>query len=195
MPPHQRLTDEIAESAALYALGVLSESERSALDQHLEEGCFICQSEISHFGNLLALWAQQTPLSPPSSLRQKILEIIREKPTSPANTHTPVLLNKSGLTVVRTTEMEWKPGPTPGLWIKVLFDDAEHDMTTTLVRVGPGARYPSHRHKNVEELFILEGELQVEGIELAVGDFCLSQPNTVHQGSYSKSGCLLVVKT
>lgn len=195
MPPHPSLTDEIAECAALYALGLLSESERSSLDRHLAEGCSVCQAEVSRCGDLLASWALEMALSPPSSLRQKLLQTIHEKANTPAGPCSPVLLDKSGLMALRTALMEWKRGPTPGLWVKVLFDDPERDMTTTLVRMNPGALYPSHRHKGVEEVYILEGKLQVEGVELEEGDFCLSQPNTVHQGSYSKTGCLLVVKT
>jgi len=192
MPPHRRLTDEVAESAALYALGLLSESEHSSIDRHLAEGCSICQSEISRCGDSLALWSEQTAVSPPASLRRKLLESLHERQDPKAGP--PLLSAGSGLTVLRTTKMEWTPGPTPGLSVKVLFDDSEHDMRTFLVRMAPGSLYPSHRHKAVEEVYVLEGEFQVEGIELTAGDFCLSAPESVHPNTFSNSGCLLIVK-
>lgn len=194
MPAHRRLTDEIAESAALYALGLLSESEHSSIDRHLAEGCSICQSEISRCGDSLALWSEQTAVSPPASLRRKLLQSLGERQDPPATARPLVLSAGSGITVLRTTKMKWNPGPTPGLWVKVLFDDSEHNMRTFLVRMAPGSLYPSHRHKAVEEVYVLEGELQVEGIELTAGDFCLSEPESVHPSTFSNSGCLLMVK-
>jgi anti-sigma factor ChrR (cupin superfamily) len=195
MPPHQNLTDEVAESAALYALGVLSDVERSDIEQHLAQGCAICQSEIDRYCDLLATWAQGTEVSPPPSLRQKLLRSIRSRKDGPRKDQPEVLLNKSGIKLLRTTRMDWNPGPGPGIWTKVLFDDKENDVSTLLLRMSAGSLYPPHRHRGVEEVYVLEGELHVEGMDLVAGDFCLSQPESVHQSTYSRSGCLLMVKT
>jgi quercetin dioxygenase-like cupin family protein len=196
MAPHPQLTDEIADSAAQYALGLLPDSERSSLEQHLAEGCLICESEIGRCADLLASWAkQEASLSAPLELRQRLLQNLGEKPNLPVAPSSPILFNRSGIMLLRTTAMEWGPGPTPGLQVKVLFDDPRSEMTTVLIRMSPGALYPSHRHKGVEEVYVLEGELLVEGMKLCAGDFCLSQPESVHQSTYSGSGCLLVVKT
>ncbi len=164
------------------------------MDRHLAEGCPICQSEIARNGDLLALWARENELAAPPLLRQRLLRSLREKANLASKAVSPVLLNRTGLLLLRTSEMEWKPA-SPGLWAKVLVDDSENDMTTTLVRMGPDSLYPSHRHKGVEEVYLLEGELRVEGIDLAAGDFCVSQPESIHQSSYSRSGCLLVVRS
>jgi|SRR5450432_330383 len=92
MPPHLRLTDEIAESAALYALGLLSKSERSSIERHLAEGCSVCQTEISRCGDSLALWSQQGAVAPRASLRQKLLQSIRERQVTSAKANSPILL-------------------------------------------------------------------------------------------------------
>jgi len=194
MPSHNHLTDEIAETASLYALGVMPETERSSMEEHLAQGCAVCESEIGRYGDLLARWVQTNPVTASSSLRDKLLESIREKSAPASRTVSPILFEDAGLIVLRTSHMQWT-SPSPGLSVKVLFDDQEHDVTTTIVRMEPGTIYPAHRHKSVEEVYVLQGHLQVEGVELQEGDFCLSQPDTVHQGSYSKTGCLLVVKT
>jgi anti-sigma factor ChrR (cupin superfamily) len=195
MPAHLQLTEEIAESAALYALGLLSDIERSSIDRHLQEGCSICQAEISRCGDLLVAWARESPVSPPSSLRQKLLQSLHKAAASSATSTSPVLFDRAGLTLIRTPRMDWNPGPTPGLWIKVLVEDAENDMSTMLIRMGAGSFYPSHRHKGIEEVYVLEGGLRVEGMELTAGDFCVSRPETVHQSTYSEFGCLLMVKS
>jgi quercetin dioxygenase-like cupin family protein len=194
MPQHRQSTDELVDAAALYALGLLSESERSSMDQHLSEGCVVCESEIGRCGDLLAKWAEETPVAAPPALRRKLLQSLREKQKSLSETGSPIVFDDAGLLVLRTTQMEWQ-SPSPGFSVKVLLDDSERDVTTSLVRMAPGTLYPAHRHKGIEEVYVLQGDLRVEGVELVQGDYCLSQPETIHQGSYSELGCLLMVKT
>ncbi len=161
------------------------------MEEHLAQGCAVCESEISRYCDVLARWTETNAVSAPSALRDRLLESIRKKSALPSRPISPVIFEEAGLIVLRTSQMEWT-SPSPAFSVKVLFDDKAHDMTTTIVRMEPGTIYPPHRHKRVEEVYVLQGHLQVE---LQEGDFCLSQPDTVHQGSYSKTGCLLVVKT
>ncbi len=44
----------------------------------------------------------------------------------------------------------------------------------------PGATYPSHRHTEVEELYLLEGDLFVEGQWMKPGDYCRDEPESIH---------------
>jgi quercetin dioxygenase-like cupin family protein len=194
MLSHTHLTDDIAETTSLYALGVMSETERAKMEEHLAQGCALCESEISRYGDLLARWIETNAVTAPTSLRDKLLESIREKSAAPSRPVSPILFEDAGLLVLRTSQMEWT-SPSPGFSVKILFDDQENDMITRIVRLEPGTTYPPHRHKKVEEVYVLQGHLQVEGVDLREGDFCLSRPDTVHQGSFSKTGCLLVVKT
>lgn len=195
MSAHRQSTEEIAETAALYALGLLSNPERLSLEQHLAEGCAVCQLEIDRTGSLLAAWAQESAISPPLSLRKRLLTSIRQSRDTNAIAESPVLLERSGLKAIRTAALKWQAGPVPGMWTKVLFDDRENDESTILIRMRANSIYPPHRHKGIEEVYVLEGSLQVEGVELTAGDFCLSRPESVHQATYSKFGCLLMVKT
>jgi anti-sigma factor ChrR (cupin superfamily) len=61
--------------------------------------------------------------------------------------------------------------------------------------MGAGSLYPSHRHKGIEQVYVRAGELQVEGMELTAGEFCLSHPESVPQNTDSQPGCLRMVKT
>jgi quercetin dioxygenase-like cupin family protein len=89
--------------------------------------------------------------------------------------------------------MPWGPTPFPGLFSKLLFVDEDRQYTTALVRMEAGARYPSHRHAKVEELFMLEGELMVEGVKMVAGDYCCGAPDSVHGAVYTEAGALFVV--
>ena len=193
MSTHQHLTEQLAEKLTSYVLGLLTNQERLTIESHLAEGCAVCLDELARCGQAMAELANTVWETPAAALRQRLKEEIhpKEAPLHPAS---PVIFDEDGLSVLRTSEMEWKL-VAKGLSVKVLFDDSARNMTTTIVRLDPETFYPAHQHKGIEEVFILQGELRVEGVQLRAGDFCLSQPDTVHQGSYSKSGCTMVVKS
>jgi anti-sigma factor ChrR (cupin superfamily) len=90
--------------------------------------------------------------------------------------------------------MSWEE-VVPGIRRKLLFVDEERHYNTALVRVEAGTRYPSHRHADVEELMVLEGDLNVHGVSMRAGDYCRAEPHTVHQETFSESGCLLLLLT
>ena len=48
------MTEEIRETAALYALGSLTQHEARSFQNHLEEGCAICEAEFRHFERITA---------------------------------------------------------------------------------------------------------------------------------------------
>jgi len=61
------------------------------------------------------------------------------------------------------------------------------------LRIDPGTVYPSHRHSDVEELFLLEGDLLVEGLRMGPGDYCRAEPNSLHGQVRTDSGALFLV--
>jgi anti-sigma-K factor RskA len=67
---HERVTREGQETAALYALGALSQHEARAFDTHLREGCTACQAELEQFNQVLeVLGTAAPPVAPPGYLR------------------------------------------------------------------------------------------------------------------------------
>ena len=66
--------------------------------------------------------------------------------------------------------MTWEPAPLPGIFSKPLFNDVNRQYVTQIVRMDPGTTYPSHRHSQVEELYLLEGDLLVEGQKMGPGE-------------------------
>src|SRR5215471_12932003 len=109
---HASADDAAKETAALYALGALTQLEASAFDNHLAEGCETCLSEVRSFDSVvgnLGLGAIES--EPPSRRRQKLLSPVNngrdlEGPEKPAAKRPHEL--KPQLFTVRADEGEWK---------------------------------------------------------------------------------------
>jgi DNA-binding NarL/FixJ family response regulator/quercetin dioxygenase-like cupin family protein len=105
-----------------------------------------------------------------------------------------VLLDHSGLMIKRTETAVWQAGRAPGCWAKTLFVEKESDISTSLIRMDPGTRFPRHRHAGTEEVFLLEGDLVVEGEKMKPGDYCRAEIGSTHAESYTDSGCVFLLK-
>lgn len=181
----------------LYALGYLSAADSGALQKHLDSGCEVCSKclrAMTETAGELGLAAD--PVTPPPELRERLLA--RARSQSPALFQRPperqgMLLDRDGVFVATSSGMDWSEGPLPGIWLKRLFEDNARDRYTTLVKMGPGVRYPSHRHAAAEELFLLDGDLIVEGLRMVPGDYCRGEAGSVHGEVYSETGAIFIV--
>jgi quercetin dioxygenase-like cupin family protein len=105
-----------------------------------------------------------------------------------------VLLDHSGLLISRTETAGWQAGRAPGCWAKTLFVEKESSIATSLIRMDPGTHFPRHRHAGAEEVFLLEGDLVVEGQKMKPGDYCRAESGSTHSESYTESGCVFLLK-
>jgi anti-sigma factor ChrR (cupin superfamily) len=181
------------EWASLYTLGELSPDDKGSFEQHLHRGCPECQSELQAFGNVIADLAEEVSVAPPPALRERLLKLVAENYTASEPARKGVLLRRAGLLIMRSDELPWEGAPIPGILSKALFVDKKRNYATSLVRVEPKAVYPSHRHNDIEEVFLLEGDFLIEGVRMVPGDFCRSEPGSVHGPSTTESGALLLV--
>ncbi len=95
-----------------------------------------------------------------------------------------------GIDLYRPRAMEWRAMPgMKGISVKVLHRDPDTGTFRALLRMEPESVLPSHKHASVEEIMILEGSIEVAGVEAATGDFCHSEPGSVHQPIESRGGC------
>jgi quercetin dioxygenase-like cupin family protein len=94
--------------------------------------------------------------------------------------------------VVRSAEETWRTSSTPGVSVRVLRADKATGESTLLIRFEAGARFPAHTHPGGEELFVLEGDLQVGRDRLSAGDYLYTPPGGTHAAS-SEDGCLILV--
>lgn len=183
---------EPPEWATLYALGELSLEDKNSFEQHLNVGCQECQTELRALGDLMADLAEGVSAAPPPAVRERLLKRVAETPTS-ERARDGILLRRAGLLITRSGDLPWEAAPVPGILSKSLYVDEQRKYSTSLVRVEPRAVYPSHRHNGIEEVFLLEGDFLIDGVQMVPGDFCRSEPGSVHGPSTSQFGALLLV--
>ncbi|NJK68370.1 MAG: cupin-like domain-containing protein [Microcoleus sp. CSU_2_2] len=186
--------------AALQALDTIDESESHALEEKLKESPEL-QSELNAFEATIAAIAYTSPPIPvapdlKNRLFQRIAELDRT-PTEEVNSE-PVAepsfnINPPSL-IRRSHDVKWKPFRVPGISIGRLFTDKEKREITCLMRLEPGIEFPLHRHAGVEEIFMLEGDLVVEGEVCHQGDYIRSVPGSTHS-PITQGGCLLLIKS
>ena len=175
--------EESQERAALFALGALPPDEARSFRDHLASGCDTCAQELASFSDVVdELAAAAPPAEPGDRVRAAVLERIAS----------PVFEPHPGIRFVRTADVAWQPGRGPQIFTKPLFRDAPRGYRTQLIRMEPGTAIPPHRHAEVEELFLIEGEVTISGVVMRAGDYCRAEPGTVHDGILSRTGCLFL---
>lgn len=96
--------------------------------------------------------------------------------------------------VADTEAMTWTASPEPGVERKMLDrDGGEVARATSLVRFVPGSRFPTHRHGEGEEFFVLDGVFSDENGDYPTGTYVRHPPGSFH-APRSEGGCVLFVK-
>lgn len=178
-------SDDTRALAALYALGALDDAEAAAFERRLAAGDAECHAELEAFRATavdLAYGAEAQP--PPPALRARLLERI-------AAIEQPVI-EQDGLRFVRSGRLEWQGHPQMEVEMKLLFSTPD-GRRTRLVRIPPGGSYPAHRHTGVEEIYLIEGDLEVAGFLMRSGDYCRAEAGSVHDGIRTAGGCVFII--
>lgn len=197
---HVQPTDDTHERALFYALGSLSPEEHSAFEQHLADGCDVCRAELRSVTGVMGRLASSVAATPPETLRERLGERLARETAGggesaaidPKPQGSGVVLNEGGLLIARSLAIAWQ-ALAPGIEFKPLFVDSSAARLTALVRMAAGARYPSHRHAGTEELYLLEGDLVVEGNRMQPGDYCRAEVGSLHGETRSETGCLFIL--
>jgi quercetin dioxygenase-like cupin family protein len=175
--------------AALQALDTLDESERRVLAEKLQASPEL-QSELAAFETAISAIAYTAPAVPVApDLKNRLFQRIAELPivASPTENNPPSL-------IVRSQNVKWRPYSVPGISIGKLYLDKKKREITCLMRLEPGVTFPLHRHADSEEVFVLEGDLTVEGEVCYQGDYIRSVPGSIHS-PVTEGGCLLLIKS
>ena len=174
-----------AERVPLLAIGALPSKETSAMELHVAS-CPACHQELEALRpatESLAFWP--TDISRPTAplwdrLTQRIAAETGGDPVPAA--------------FAEEREPEWED-VAPGISCKLLATDTERCRVSMLVRLAPGAAYPSHTHADTEELHLLQGELWIDDRKLYPGDFNKAEAGTRDQRVWSETGCTCVLIT
>jgi hypothetical protein len=167
------------DTAALYALGLLSEEEAREFEQSLANGA---RDESLYAANQFAagLAAAVEPVSPPRGLRERLMRRV----APPA---------KGSLGAVRASEGRWRKTEFPGVSFKILYYDKAAGLLTTLVRMEPGSQYPAHVHGRTEQCLVIEGDLRHQGHVYGPGDFTYAEAGTIDPELHTEGGNLLLI--
>lgn len=184
----------IHDLVSLHALHALHGEDLVDFEAHLRAGCDHCQAELRSYSDVLGQLALALPsLEPPSEARDRLLSRIRqtvgdqgEPPAEPA------ACSLEPFNSIRANEGVWIEW-SPGIHIKPLYISTERNYSTTLVRLAPGAVYPGHRHLGTEELFIVEGECDIDGRHFKAGDYHRAEQGSLHRVTRTDRGCVLLI--
>ena len=90
-------------------------------------------------------------------------------------------------------QIEWEPRRRPGIFRKLLRHDPESGATTTLLKLDAGVRFPKHLHPSGEELFVVDGRIQIEDIWYESGCYVYSPPDAIHD-VFSDTGAVMLIR-
>jgi anti-sigma factor ChrR (cupin superfamily) len=175
------------ELASLYALDVLGTEDKERFERHLDSGCTQCEADVRSYSDVAVHLANSVAVEPPAGLRNRLLDKARGSARTPG-----ILMDGNGLLIARSSEIAWK-SMAPGIRVKRLYFDEVRKYDTSLVHMEAGAHYPSHHHKEIEELFVLSGDLHVEGQVMQAGDYCRADSSTLHSETFTDSGCTFLL--
>jgi anti-sigma factor ChrR (cupin superfamily) len=78
------------------------------------------------------------------------------------------------------SQIPWRATRHEGVHLHFLRRDAETGDSTVLIRMGPGCSYPAHRHRGVEEVFILQGGYADSRGAHRAGDYVVNDAGSSH---------------
>lgn len=82
---HERATEELREIAALYALGSLTQQEARSFENHIKEGCTICEAEQRKYERAVtAIGLSAEEAAPPEYIRDLLSARIEREPQAAA---------------------------------------------------------------------------------------------------------------
>jgi hypothetical protein len=172
--------DDHQDLLSLYVLQALSPMERREAEAMIA-ACTECREELrslTHTMEAFASWPTDV-LRPGALLWERLANRVGIDPKSPA----PV-----------PPSADWEEAGA-GISYSILARDVEGERVSMLVRLAPGAAYPPHTHAGVEELYLLDGELFIDGRKLYPGDYNRAEVGTGDQSVWSETGCTCVLLT
>jgi anti-sigma factor ChrR (cupin superfamily) len=181
--------DSFETLAPLSALGLLAPSEQQALEQHLQAHPELAP-ELAAYQAAAAVLPYGLAL-PPAATLQALKPQLFERLGLPK----PDLSLEAAFRAVRSGDLRWQASPIPKVAIATLHIDAERREQVGLLRAEPGMQYPPHTHGGTEEIYMLSGDLVLEGASYGAGDYIRSLPQSHHGPAYSVAGCLFFFRS
>lgn len=81
---------------------------------------------------------------------------------------------------VTIEDVPWQPMGFPGVEHKVLIQDKETGLLTSLIRMAPGAVLPPHEHTAIEQTYVLQGSLVDDHGAVTAGNYVWRPAGSKH---------------
>jgi anti-sigma factor ChrR (cupin superfamily) len=101
----------------------------------------------------------------------------------------------SSFMALRSAEQRWRPGRVPKTEVALLHVDPERRERVALFRAEADMSYPAHTHGGTEEIYMLSGDLTLNGVLYHAGDYIRSIAGSQHDAAYSAQGCMFLVRS
>ncbi len=208
MEPHDFLDEHLKNDAALFVLDSKTPEESRSYRLHLGQ-CDVCRAEVESLSRTARDLALVGPeRTPPPDLWNRVLARVRKsdprvQPDHAAKPHESTQIWKTwapdsrgdtpDFTFLASGEGAFEPTAVAGIEARKLFVDRENDRVTMIVRMSPGSAYPRHVHADVEECFVLSGDLLVGTHRLKAGDYQRAETGSTHAVQSTENGCVLLL--
>jgi ChrR Cupin-like domain len=174
------MTEDLDQTAAAYALGIVRGAARAAIEARISSDPALRAKVKLWQLNFVAVDLAAERQVPPVGLFGTILDAIAAGENELPGTQT----RRAGTGA--WTEM------SPGVTYTVLFEDPVAKRRSILVRALPGSNYGAHFHaEGHEECLVLEGDLIMGDLKLLAGDFHVAAKGSTHPAATTRSGCVL----
>jgi anti-sigma factor ChrR (cupin superfamily) len=181
------------EQSMLYALGSLMGEELKQF-----EACLHCPhsratTRVASYTELVGtVSAALYPELPPSpELRARIMAAtVPETPPAVSEKVSPPL----PVSFLMQSEGQWHTTPYEGVRLREL-SNASADLAIFMLHLDPGATFPDHDHHGSEDMYLLSGDLDINGTLMGAGDFMHSTAGSQHHDMRSTGGCRALVVT
>ncbi len=184
--------EDRATIAALYAAGALPPAPAADFEALLDAGdpaALAAWSEHAPF--LTAALEAVVPVTPDPATRRTLLASLTDETQGAAQSPWPP--TETAFFVQRGAAADWQPTGVPGVELRTLFEDPTRAARSILLRMAPGACFPSHPHPGVEECYIIEGAVEIGGVVYVAGDYMRASAGTDHEPTHSPHGCLMLL--
>jgi quercetin dioxygenase-like cupin family protein len=177
--------------APLYALGILDDASRQWVEQQIaaspELATELAQYQIAVTAMPYAVEALPS-IDEMQVIKGKLFDRLNlDLPAPPA----PIAASSFvPFFTLRSAGLQWEKSGIPKVETATLYQDAAKREKTGLLRAEPDMHYPAHHHGGVEEIYMLSGDLTLEGVTYYAGDYIRSAAGSDHSAAYSAEGCM-----
>jgi ChrR Cupin-like domain len=179
------------ELVPLYVLDLLADSKRVWVEREIQQSPELAE-ELAYYQTAATAIPYSAPVAPmPPDLKDRLFARLQLAPPSQPPQSQNV---EKPLTTIRFQDLEWQPYSVPGVEIANLYIDNIKREVTGVLRAQGGVHYPLHRHATGEEIFILEGDLVIDGKVYGAFDYIRSEPNSSH-APHTIGGCMFFFRT